>query len=614
MRLRARLSTSRSKQRGQALLLVTVTALAMILALLVMFNMGQVTTEKMRLQNTADAAAYSSALAQARDYNFSAYLNRGMIANDAAVAQLVGLASWGRNYHDTFTRLTTDVDTRYAGYILFGPLYPLWTATHSVAQGASKKIKPAFETAAERFIPLLLTINTVIVQAQKIYHYGTALTVAQTLGVFNSFSSVMEKISGFETPNGVSDYLSSSSSNVITQNDPAAQLSALGLISYLYNTQQWAGFTKTRNPLGPWGTEKDDNSYRERYCDIDGGFGSDWICRLPDSLGGRSWSYRTRIKVDTITHPADDGTFDGPHKDRMAGVVMASTDDFTRDRSKNWWLPILIDPVLIVGPNAYWPSAWFLKMLFHDGATAFATNKTPVNALTGGQKKTRDDSWHHRWVANDSTNMLGIATASFYIPFYGFINLPVIPLWSNESGTAPLGRNATGTAGTGWSSGEWANTDSQTALRAYRDVANIQQASAGNNENFTSPALVVEVEKPITSIAISSSKGGVVTGNLGIGRAGTGADPTGCGGSARDVQAITILFAQNNLDLGQTTNKNCMRALAKAEAYFSRPAGLFPRDDGKQEYGSLYSPYWQARLVPNTAIEQIGSILAQQVF
>ena len=613
MRPRARVSTSRSKQRGQALLLVTVTALAMILALLVMFNMGQVTTEKMRLQNTADAAAYSSALAQARDYNFSAYLNRGMIANDAAVAQLVGLASWGRNYHDTFNRLTTDVDRNTAGSILFGPLYPLWTATHSVAQGASRALKPAFENAARGFIPLLLNINTVIVQAQKIYHYGTALTVAQTLGVFNSFFSVMERISGFETPNGVSNYLSADSSNVITQNDPAAQLSALGLLSYLYNTQQWAGFTKTRNPLGPHGSETDDNSYSKRYCaEAWGGiFGGDWPCSSPL---GPSYSRTTIIKIDTVTYPADDGTFDGPHKDRMAGVVMASTDDFTRDRSQNWWLPILIDPVLIVGPNAYVPSAWFLKMLFHDGSTAFATNKTPVNALTGGQKKTRDDSWHHRWVANDSTNMLGIATASTFIPFYGFINLPVIPLWSNESGTAPLGRNAAGTAGTGWSSGEWANGASQTALRAYRDVENIQQASAGNNENFTSPALVVEVEKPITSIAISSSKGGVVTGNLGIGRAGTVADPTGCGGSARDVQAITILFAQNNLDLGQTTNKNCMRALAKAEAYFSRPAGLFPRDDGKQEYGSLYSPYWQARLVPNTAIEQIGSILAQIVF
>src|SRR5450830_1699265 len=97
---------SPGKQRGQALLFVTVTALVMLLAMLTMFSMGQLTTEKMKLQNTADAAAYSAAIAQARDYNFSAYLNRGMIANDVAVAQLVGLASWGRNYDETFQTLT----------------------------------------------------------------------------------------------------------------------------------------------------------------------------------------------------------------------------------------------------------------------------------------------------------------------------------------------------------------------------------------------------------------------------------------------------------------------------------------------------------------------------
>ncbi len=600
---------SRSKQRGQALIFVTVTALAMILALLVMFNMGQVTTEKMRLQNTADAAAYSSALAQARDYNFSAYLNRGMIANDAAVAQLVGLASWGRNYYDTFNRLTTDVDKKYAGKVNFGPLYPLWTVSHAIAQGASRGIKPAFEGAARTFIPSLLSINEVIVGAQKIYHYGTALTVAQTLGVFSSFASVMQRISGFEMPG--SSYLSAGSFNVIAQNDPAAQLSALGLLNYLYNTQQWAGFTKTRNPLGPAGSEQEDNSYTERYCDNGNGFfGDDWICKLPNELGGHSWSYRTHPQIDTITYP-DDGTFDGPLKNRMSGVVMATTDEFTRDRSKNWWLPILIDPILIVGPAPIYPSAWFLKMLFHDGATKLADDKAS-NPLTGGAKRRNADSWNHRWVANDSTHMLGISTAAFGpIPFYGYLNIPIIPWFSGSNPWDFLGKDASGTGSAGYSKGEFSK---KTALRAYRDVTDVAQATDKEHQNSSSPPLVVEVEKPITSIAVSSSLGGRGTGNLGIGRAGTAADPTGCGSGTRNVQTITTVFAQNNLDLGQTTNKNCMRALAKAEAYFSRPAGLFPRDDGKQEYGSLYSPYWQARLVPNTAFEQIGSILAQNVF
>ena len=38
---------------------------------------------------------------------------------------------------------------------------------------------------------------------------------------------------------------------------------------------------------------------------------------------------------------------------------------------------------------------------------------------------------------------------------------------------------------------------------------------------------------------------------------------------------------------------------------------LFPRGDGKTEYGSLYNPYWQARLMPNNLLEQGASILTQ---
>ena len=54
-------------QRGQALLFVTVTMLVVLLAMLSMYSIGQLVNEKTRLQNTADAAAYSAAIVQARD-------------------------------------------------------------------------------------------------------------------------------------------------------------------------------------------------------------------------------------------------------------------------------------------------------------------------------------------------------------------------------------------------------------------------------------------------------------------------------------------------------------------------------------------------------------------
>ena len=84
------------RQRGQALAFIGVTTVVVLLGLLLLYNVAQLTTQKMKLQNTADAAAYSGAVTEARDYNFTAYANRAMIANQVAVAQIVGLRSWAR--------------------------------------------------------------------------------------------------------------------------------------------------------------------------------------------------------------------------------------------------------------------------------------------------------------------------------------------------------------------------------------------------------------------------------------------------------------------------------------------------------------------------------------
>jgi hypothetical protein len=59
-----------------------------------MFNTGQLTAEKAKLVNTADAVAYSAAVMHARALNFDAYTNRAMIANEITIAQMVSLDSW----------------------------------------------------------------------------------------------------------------------------------------------------------------------------------------------------------------------------------------------------------------------------------------------------------------------------------------------------------------------------------------------------------------------------------------------------------------------------------------------------------------------------------------
>jgi hypothetical protein len=57
----------------------------------------------MRLTNTAEAAAYSGVVWQARSLNFQAYTNRAMIANQVAIAQVVSFASW-MAYLETLTQ------------------------------------------------------------------------------------------------------------------------------------------------------------------------------------------------------------------------------------------------------------------------------------------------------------------------------------------------------------------------------------------------------------------------------------------------------------------------------------------------------------------------------
>jgi len=84
----------RSRQLGQVLPIGLVLLALGVMGALVLYNTGQVATDKMTLANTADAAAYSGSQWQARALNFQSYSNRAMVANQVSIAQAVTLQSW----------------------------------------------------------------------------------------------------------------------------------------------------------------------------------------------------------------------------------------------------------------------------------------------------------------------------------------------------------------------------------------------------------------------------------------------------------------------------------------------------------------------------------------
>lgn len=94
--LPSKLSARRAAQRGVALIYGMFTLVIGLAALFFLFNAGQLTAEKTRLVNAADAVAWSGGVLHARALNTTSYLNRALVANEVLIAQAISLQSWSR--------------------------------------------------------------------------------------------------------------------------------------------------------------------------------------------------------------------------------------------------------------------------------------------------------------------------------------------------------------------------------------------------------------------------------------------------------------------------------------------------------------------------------------
>ena len=143
-----------------------------------------------------------------------------------------------------------------------------------------------------------------------------------------------------------------------------------------------------------------------------------------------------------------------------------------------------------------------------------------------------------------------------------------------------------------WGTGPGATLDSNGGLQAhYRDMKDPTiAASLPKNqtaeENGGKYPITVEVERPAATLRLSTS----------------------------------ILKNSDKLLLADEMKGSTMRALSSAHAYFYRSKvddlkqftrNGWRRADNHTEYQSLFSPYWQARLVPTSAAEEGASALAQ---
>jgi len=161
------------KQSGQIMPLAIGGILLAAAMMMIMASAGNKFTERSRLVNTADAAAYSGAVWTARHLNFIAYTNRAMIANHVGTGHFVAYLSWIRYIEDTTGNLA-----------LVTSFIPVVNAATETVADFATILRELAEFEAEIFVPGVDILNRLYFVAQAEAHLSL---------IINSVDGVMQQ-------------------------------------------------------------------------------------------------------------------------------------------------------------------------------------------------------------------------------------------------------------------------------------------------------------------------------------------------------------------------------------------------------------------------------------
>lgn len=153
----------------------------LVLGGLTLYRAGRMTADKMELQNAADAMAFGVSTVEARDLNFAAYTNRAIIANEVAIGQAIGMASWA--YH---WKSIGDFLLEYNKF-LSGPTLGISTAVLTPISTGFQVPGGIFVTIMRAYAKAMTAVNHNVNKiygiAQQIYHLAS---IINTLGMLDA--------------------------------------------------------------------------------------------------------------------------------------------------------------------------------------------------------------------------------------------------------------------------------------------------------------------------------------------------------------------------------------------------------------------------------------------
>jgi len=551
----------------------------LILSLLFLYKAGIVTSEKMQLQNAVDAAAYSTSLIEARDLNYMAYSNRAMVANEVAVGQMVGLASWVRNW-----KSYADYLNAYNTLIL-APLTQ--TASTPIIEGFSKTLFTVPGEIATTIIDFIAKMGT------------------SALSVINKVYGGSQ--TGFHIVSML--YAAGTIPDVIDKNIDDAELSPFGvlsLIGHMYTYGAIPGtpgsFIKTHRPTSTGashleGMERFAATVRQSRDEFTTKRGWEFTLNIIPPIVDGDLVIPLSIPVWPFPPVTADITIDLNFDfvlRRLGGSELRYVGSQARGDKFNWSAADDTD----VGINFHLCIEFSLTVRLPDALGGDQTVEIFNACIAAGAGS-----------VDLRGSIVGIDIVILdNLPFPTSIPFSAAAYQSGDSkvtnvvaegdeyyGTAPTNKLA-------WITGLPPALSISAQMPMAKNQNNSYKGLAMYNDTvpvddpwgFQAPYLFLGVTKDFDE----TNK--------------TGPRPRG---------QFAVNYGEGNACNNNT--EDCLTdelgAVAKSEVYFSRPsnpldpaAAYFGRADGYTEYGSAFNPYWQARLAPTTHVERVVSLWLQQ--
>ncbi|MEM6998385.1 MAG: pilus assembly protein TadG-related protein [Pseudomonadota bacterium] len=616
---------NRGRQNGQSSVFVIVFLGIVLLSLTFLYKAGKLTGEKMEMQNAADAAAYSVALLEARDLNFMAYTNRAMVANEVAIGQAVGLATMPRHWQSTGHYLDALCGARIEVFAQGLQAAPPTSPAGAVLKGICKGIRFVAKGFKKTGKFGTKAMDKVIANpiAFVAHHSNQFLSTAQTLYHFGTIAYVTKAISEVVDDNA-------NDVGLISNSAQKAQLSPYGLTTLLahlktygsfdaYNSKKkkQGKFTRTYYPNRTWDTE----GY-ERFASIIGASRDEFSKE-------RGW------KLPIIPRVDENPKFTIPIIPKILEFKLELKFVLELSINKRGGSELrFIDKKKALGNKFNWSAADTTgsqtEFEFMVSITPRVCDPTGILGCTNlGTLSFRAGIVRNKLKFRGSLaiKLKPIIDTTIYIPNKKGLSIDFPLDTAFGAAGAQIGKTAITSANTAqyleelpkkaptsyWGAPLYPEYDSPAVnphTIAWKGSPIIAPARGSGGPNFQCPFPPVNCTVPIVTKWLPSQRPSKKYD--GLKRYTDTLNPKDLWGFEGPQNIIglqkhkDVLFTSTASDpagqfrLDTSPAKDIMGSLSKGEVYFKRSnyISYFKREDGFEERGSAFNPYWQARLAP----------------